>query len=254
MGPPAPGLRELHDGLDAAFEAALLPLRNAVGPIGVLFSGGVDSSLLAWELRSVPAVVLCTMGCDGSADLAAGKTGAEQLGLPWEGLRVEADAVREAEERFSRELEGLPSVTRTVLLALALAIELASPPRLVCGQGVDELFLGYAHFRELSAADAGRRSREDLARLRGTDWPRTERIAHLAGKSIVAPYLSAEFEKAALDVPVELRLPGDAPKGFFREWAVRRGLPEELAARPKKAVQYGSGVETLLREMRRPGR
>jgi len=209
--------------------------------------------LLAWELRSVPGLMLCTLGRDGSADLSAGKAGAERLGLRWEGLRVEPGLVQEARERFSKELEPLPPVTQTVLLALALAIELASPPRLVCGQGADELFLGYAHYRGLSAPDAERRSLEDLARLRATDWPRTDQIAHVAGKIVVAPYLSAGFEEAALRVPVDLRLPGDAPKRFFREWAIGRGLPLELATRPKKAVQYGSGVDALVRELRRSG-
>jgi asparagine synthase (glutamine-hydrolysing) len=159
--------------------------------------------------------------------------------------------VRETEVRFREELAGISPVSRIVLLSLAIAIGQASPPRLVCGQGADELFLGYAHYRNLGGAEAERRSREDLLRLRVTDWPRTQRIAAKSGKEVVAPYLSPEFEESARRVPVDLRLPGDLPKRFFREWAIERGLPPELAGRPKKAVQYGSGVDALVRSMRR---
>lgn len=249
-----PDRDRLHAALDAAFEEALHPLKNPDGPLGVLFSAGVDSSLLAWELRHRPEVVLCTMGCEGSPDLRAGRIGAERLGLPWEGITVDVELVHRTEDRFPGELAGLPSVSRTVLLSLAIAIDRASPARLVCGQGVDELFLGYAHYRGLSEADAERRSREDLARLRGTDWPRTQAIAKRLGKQARAPYLALPFEAAATRIPLALRLPADRPKQFFREWAVGRGLPAELAERPKKALQYGSGVDALVRGLRRAGR
>jgi asparagine synthase (glutamine-hydrolysing) len=254
MDPVRAEVGNLREKLSRALEDALRPVKTAPGPLGILFSGGVDSALLAWELRRRPQVVLCTLGREGSPDLRAGRAGAEQLGLPWEGLRAEENEVRAAEVRFEEELAGASPVSRTVLLSLAIAIDQASPLRLVCGQGVDELFLGYAHYRNLGGAEAERRSREDLARLRETDWPRTQRIATKAGKDVLAPYLSSLFEESARSVPVDLRLPRDLPKRFFREWAVERGLPPELAARPKKAVQYGSGVDALVRALRRSAR
>lgn len=253
MEPEPPDVDELRSGLSRALDEALRPVQNAPGPLGILFSGGVDSALLAWELRRRPEVVLYTLGRERSPDLLAGRTGAERLGLPWQGLRADVEEVRDAEGRFSEELAGVPPVSRTVLLSLSIAIHLAPSPRLVCGQGVDELFLGYAHYRNLGGAEAERRSREDLSRLREIDLPRTRRIAEKAGKEVIAPYLSPAFEDGARRVPVDLRLPGDLPKRFFREWAMTRGLPAELALRPKKAVQYGSGVDALVRRLRRSG-
>jgi asparagine synthase (glutamine-hydrolysing) len=254
MEPAVPDLASLRERLSSALKDALRPAQAAPGPLGILFSGGVDSALLAWELRNKPHVVLCTLGRDGSPDLLAGRAGADAFGLPWEGLRVGEGEVRAAEARCGEELAGVPPVSRMVLLSLAIAIGQASPPRLVCGQGVDELFLGYAHYRSLGGPEAEARSREDLLRLRATDWPRTQRIAERSAKEVLAPYLSPAFEESARLVPVDLRLPGDLPKRFFREWAVERGLPPELAARPKKAVQYGSGVDALVRALRRAER
>lgn len=237
--------------LGEALETALAPIREDPHQVGVLFSGGVDSVLLAWELRHRRETVLCTMGRAGSPDLTAGKTGAERLGLPWEGCVVDESQVRLAEVRFEEELSMVPKVTQSVLVSLALAIERATPSLLVCGQGADELFLGYAHYRGLAPAEADRRSREDLARLHGTDWPRTLAIARKVGKRLAAPYLSERFESAALHVPIRARLPRDQPKRFLRDWALERGVPPDLVERPKKAVQYGSGVELMMRRGRR---
>jgi asparagine synthase (glutamine-hydrolysing) len=247
MGPAPTEVERLRGLLDEALDASLRPLRSLPRPLGILFSGGVDSSLLAWELRNEPGVALYTLGSEGSHDLTAGREGAKRLGLPWQPLRVGGHELRAAETRCSEELSGLPPVIRTVLLALAVAIEEAPALELVLGQGADELFLGYAHYRNRPAEEVERRSREDLARLHGTDWPRTQRIAQRYGKEVSAPYLTPTFEASAQEVPIALRLPRDDPKRFFREWAVARGLPRELADRAKKAVQYGSGVDALVR-------
>jgi Asparagine synthase len=250
VGAADPELADLRSGLSAALDSALIPLRESEEPLGLLFSGGVDSSLLAWELRRRPNVLLCTLGNEGTADHAAARSGAGRLGLPWQPLFVSPSGVTDAQARYAAELDGVPEVSRIVLLSLALAIDLTPRGNLVCGQGADELFLGYAHYRGLSADDAARRSSDDLDRLERTDWPRTRRIAEKAGKHIFAPFLSREFVDRSLRVPIERRLPGPVPKAFFREWAVERGLPSELAARPKKALQYGSGVAALVRKGR----
>jgi asparagine synthase (glutamine-hydrolysing) len=239
--------------LDGALDAALRPWKETDASHCVLFSGGVDSSLLAWELRSSPHLLLFTLGREGSPDLRAGETGAERLGLPWRQATINASDVAAASVRFAADLSDHPWVGRTVLLALALAIERAPSNRLLCGQGVDELFLGYAHYQGLDRSATELREQDDLDRLLQHDWPATTRIAERMGKQVVAPFLSPAFIEAARRVPLELRLPGATPKRFFREWAVERGLPPELAGRPKRAMQYGSGVAALVRAADRPG-
>jgi len=247
-------MASLRSALDSALDAAMEPVRSAPGPLGVLFSGGVDSSLLAWDLRSRSDLTLYTLGRERSDDLAAGRNAAERLGLPWVALAADEAGVAEAEARFAAQLTGISPVVRAVLVALAMAIQAAPPPILVCGQGADELFLGYSHFGPLDGAAAERRSAEDLHRLLTEDWPRTQKIAAQSGKLVLAPFLAPAFIERARAVPIALRLPRDLPKRFFREWAVHRGLPAELSLQPKKAVQYGSGVASLLRARQRPGR
>ncbi|MGI0156221.1 MAG: asparagine synthase-related protein, partial [Thermoplasmata archaeon] len=66
------------------------------------------------------------------------------------------------------------------------------------------------------------------------------------GRSIFAPYLDPKFVAVARSIRIELRQPGARPKGFFRDWAETQGVPAAIAQRPKRALQYGSGIDRLL--------
>lgn len=243
--PPTDELRS-YAKLDDEFERALAPWRASATPIGLLFSGGVDSGLLAWELRTNPRLDLLTIGTEGAPDLAAARRSASRMGLRVRGVEIGAAEVRDAERRWAAALEGLSPVDRSVAVALAVALGMATPGPVLCGQGADELFLGYSHFRGLDPTAAEARSAADLEKLCTRDGPRVEAIADLLGCRLVSPYLDAAFVAAARALPIEARLPDGQPKGFFRRWAVHRGLPLEIAERPKRAMQYGSGVARLL--------
>lgn len=244
--------REAWAPLDAAFDLAIAPWRAGAGPLAVLFSGGVDSGLLAWELRNRPSTVLCTVGTPGSPDLVAAGPAARAIGLPWVPCELSDEQLAGIRSRAGAELSAVPPPRRSLFFALAAVTELAAAPELVCGQGADELFLGYYHFRGLGAEAARERAAADLAQLLSDDWPRTVRLAALAGRRLGAPFLDPGFVRASLAVPIELRMPGAAPKRLFRAWARQRGLPAEIAERPKRALQFGSGVDAWWRRERTP--
>jgi asparagine synthase (glutamine-hydrolysing) len=253
--PRAPTMANPADAwraLDVAWEEALSPLRAPTGPLVVLFSGGVDSGLLAWELRSGPNVSLFTVGTDGADDLPRSRAAAERLGLPWSAQRLGPEELDAVVAATARELEGVPRPRRGIFLALGAAVSRAPLGTLLVGQGADELFLGYAHYRGLDGVAAARRAGADLDLLLGSDWPRTVAIASRFGRSVLAPYLHPSFVRAALSVPIEARLPLPMPKAWFRAWARQRGLPEPLVSAPKRAIQYGSGVDRLLRRRAGP--
>jgi len=239
------------DRLDRAIDAALRPVRGQPVPAVVLFSGGIDSGLLAWELRLRPHTSLFTVGVAGSDDLDRARETAPLVGLPWEGRTLTDADLAEVERVVEPALLHVPGPRRGIFVAFAAAVALAPAGLLLCGQGVDELFLGYAHFRGLSAGDAARRSEADLATLVQDDWPTTLRISALWRRDIVAPYLDPPFVDAASEVPIDQRLPRSLTKPYFRRWVEHRGAPQAITGRPKRALQYGSGVDRWMRRRRR---
>lgn len=247
--PVAPGSRAESSwrGLDSSIELALESWKRGSRPVGLLFSGGVDSSLLAWELRGATDFQLLTVGVPGSRDLASGRSAAQLLGLPWTAMEVSRPLIGEIAREIEPELADCSAVDRSVQTALAVALARSPARELLCGQGIDELFGGYAHFHGLSIEAAARRSDEDLDKLLRRDWPRTLRIAGRFHRAIAAPYLSNEFLSAVRELPSAQRFDPSVPKAFFRGWSVHRGVPESLALRPKRAMQYGTGIDRVLR-------
>jgi asparagine synthase (glutamine-hydrolysing) len=245
---PGSGVEEprAFASLDRALEEGLRPWRDASGPLTVLFSGGVDSGLLAWELRARAGLELLTVGSAGAADLTAARESAARIGQRVRTVEVKRDEVVAAVGRWSTILEGVPSVHRAVLVAFAVALAHTAPGPVLCGQGPDELFLGYAHFRGLDPLGAEERSRLDLRSLLDEDAPRVDRIAAQLDRRIASPFLDPGFVAAARAIPIEARMPFGRPKSLFRRWAVHRGLPAETAERPKRALQYGSGIARML--------
>jgi asparagine synthase (glutamine-hydrolysing) len=229
------------------WHGAVLRTVGNVPHLSVLFSGGVDSSLVAWSAAQLSEVELVTVGVPGSQDLLSAEAGARLLGLPWRHREVTpADLDRLLPEEDKLLGDASPG-SRPVLLGLAFALETARRELVLCGQGADELFLGYRHFDGVSPAVVESRRRRDLDRLLREDWPLTSSIAERRGKRVASPFLDSEFLDYASSIPIELLSAGPNPKELLRQLARALGVPRELTERAKKAFQYGSGIERLLR-------
>lgn len=229
-------------------------IRRAVGGaprLAVLYSGGVDSSLVATGAREWADVKLVTVGVHGCADLRAAEEGALLLELPWVHREVLPSDVNRVLSAERTTLAGASLASQSVLIGLAIALETSPESRVICGQGADELFLGYAHFQGLSPDATRARRSEDLRRLQNEDWPRSLSLARRPGRSLASPFLDLEFVEYALGIPVERLREGSGRKPLLRELALRSGVPVELVYRPKRAFQYGSGIQRLLRNRER---
>jgi asparagine synthase (glutamine-hydrolysing) len=215
--------------------------------VSVLYSGGLDSTLVAFEAQGLTHVELVTVGVPGSHDMAAGQLGARLLGLPWKSRLIERSDVTRVLGSEHEALSGTSQMSRAVQVGLALAVETASETRVLCGQGADELFLGYAHFGGLASDAVRRRRQEDLRRLVRRDWPLSVELARRRGKDLTTPFLDPSFCRYARHLPTKQLQSGEGRKPLLREVAKLLKIPPELADRPKKAFQYGSGIERLLR-------
>lgn len=259
QAPRAPqGSSELVASLGAALGAAVDRAVKDRPQVSLLFSGGLDSALLALLLRrhvraGALELELVTVGTAGALDLAQAERAASLLELPWAPHTVTPDEVRAAAKEVQtravhprEEVSRLTGLSVEVQTGLFLAMQRASRTTVLCGQGADELFLGYAHFRPLPEARLQARYVEDLDRLQKDDLPLSTRLAASLGLELRAPYLDPAWKAVVDPIPLERRRARGVPKELLREVARSLGLPTSLADAPKKALQYGSGVHAAL--------
>ncbi len=218
--------------------------------VSLLFSGGIDSSLLACMVRGRSSLRPVVVGTRGSRDIPQALSAAGLIGETVLPTFVAEEEVRSIIVRWGPEVGALKEPDRSVMVALIAGIEAAPRGRVLCGQGADELFLGYAHFRGLSKLAARDRRDADLKRLIESEWPRAVRIANLLDRDLRSPYLDPEFVQRILATPIEWHLPGPTNKPILRSLARRAHVPEALVTRPKRAMQYGSGISRLVHSCR----
>ena len=234
--------------------AAVERIVSTEAPISLLYSGGLDSSVVARAFPPSTAPQLVVVGTPKSSDLEAARSGAALLGLPLVVHEIDTSDVERTLAHWSGELEGVREPARSVLVASALAVAAAPTPRVLCGQGADELFYGYAHFDGLSSAAAQARSTADLRRLHEVDWPWIQRWAHELGHELESPYLDLDLIAWVRSIPSEMLHGGGVRKPLLRRAARELGVPGELADRPKRAMQYGSGIRRLVGQLDRARR
>ena len=244
-------LSRLPGGIVAAWRQAIDRTIGGDRPVSVLYSGGLDSSLVAWGIRDKVDVELVTVGVRDSPDLPAARAGARLLGLPWVGRTIDGPAIDEILRAEGPALATVSAVSRAVLVGTALALDSANNAEVLCGQGADELFLGYAHFDDLSDRDTVAQRKTDLDRLLLQDWPLSRAIATRHGRRLGSPFLNPPFLELAAGLSIDRLRAGPGRKPLLREMATALGLPPELANRPKKAFQYGSGIARALRSSSR---
>lgn len=222
--------------------------------VAIAFSGGVDSALLA-SLLDAPLYVA---GFPGSHDVEAARSAAAAMDR--------LDALTVVDLDLDRLERAVPTVAREIGRTNAMDVAIALPlyliaaradadgfDRLVVGQGADELFGGYEKVARLDhrveATTIRGAVREQIATL-PEQLPRDVLAVRAGGCQPVAPYLHDVVVDAALHLPTALLVDDGVRKRALREIAIDH-LPESVATREKKAVQYGSLVARELDRLAR---
>ncbi|NJE60217.1 asparagine synthase-related protein [Thermococcus sp. 21S7] len=214
---------------------------------GVLFSGGLDSSLIALLASRHSNVVLYAAGAEGSPDLEWARRASELLGLPLREYVFDLDDVREAVSRVVFAIEEPNAMNLAIGIPLYFATRLAGEEGcrlLLSGQGADELFGGYAKYLKNPAL-----MESDLLEMGEKNLARDDKIAMLNSVEGRVPFLDLAVVSVALRTPAGAKIENGVRKAVLRKAAVELGLPKEIAEREKKAAQYGSHAQKLLEKL-----
>ncbi len=221
--------------------------------VGVAFSGGMDSGLVAALASKYAKSVTCyTCGTDDSFDVAAGKELAEMLGLQWIHCRISQESIEDDIRELILATKVSDPFTISYELQLFTVCRTAEERLILSGQGSDEYFGGCAS--SVNDDDAGYESFKDwgIERLMKVSLPCEHSIASNFKKKISYPYLDAEVLRCISEIdPEELRPRSlENRKSVLKTVASELGYPA-LAHRTKKASQYGSNTTETIRDAAR---
>lgn len=217
--------------------------------IAVAFSGGLDSGIIAAMVKEYAASVkLYTAGVADAYDVLESRSLAETLGMEWEHILITEDDLEDS----IREMIGITGTVNPITLSFEIPLFYVSRSvkerYIIGGQGADELFAGYSKYIGLSEDEFKDLREADMARLFNETLAHERMVSGHFGKTVLYPYLDRRLMDAVGRIDMKDLIPGDVRKENLRKVAESIGQPE-VAAKKKKAAQYGSGAMNLFRRI-----
>ncbi len=214
----------------------IVPPDSALG-----FSGGIDSSLVNFILGN--RLHPYNVSIPGSRDFSNATLVSERLKFTFSHINPASLEIKKYRDMVFDADPGISESDMGYEVVLAILLDNIREDSLVTGQGSDEIFYGYRRFMDNPELSNG----THVAKLYTTTLPREKKLASSLGKKLVTPYLSPRVLKLMEGLPREKSIRGNVNKFVLRQAAICLGYPEELAMIPKKAAQYGSGIQKLIR-------
>jgi len=227
--------------------------------VGIMFSGGIDSTILAYLSREMGTeTTLYCVGHENSPDFKFAQKTARDMDLPIRLRKVTMDDVRNYLSPVLNAIEEFNLMKLGVGMPLYIAAEMASEDGIkvmLSGQGADELFAGYHRylkFYQEQGEDAQENLNKDIDNLYQVNLQRDDAVTMANGVEQRVPYLDLDVINISMNIPMKYKINGEDDhlrKCILREVARDLGVPEETVKRPKKATQYGSGIDKMLRRI-----
>lgn len=257
-------VRIIHRTMASAVEAYRKALIDAMEKrvqdfqrIGIIFSGGIDSVLIAYlAARMVPEVICYTSGVTGSSDIVYARQIADRLGLKLKVCELNQEGVERLVPEVMNVIEDSNAGQVEVALPVYCAVKLAHEDGIkvmLTGQGADELFGGYSWYAKVVEKEGykilRRHMTEDLLLLYKETLEREDKITMAHSIELREPFLDPEVIKTALATSLRLNVRGGSDsfgKHVHRKLAETLGIPRDIAYRIKEAAQHGSGMHGML--------
>jgi asparagine synthase (glutamine-hydrolysing) len=230
--------------------------------VAIAFSGGLDSGVIAFLAKNLGTDVhLIHVGLKNQLETEYAKKVAEELKLSIHVYLYDEEDVEKILSRTLWLIEESDPVKASIGIPFYWTAEKAAEMGfkvMLAGQGADELFGGYKRYVDDYLGYGSEKTHEtlfsDVLKMYETNFERDFKICNFHNVELRLPFATYQIAKFAINLPVELkiRLSDDGlRKLVLRRAAENLGLPQFIAERPKKAIQYATGISKVLRKLAR---
>lgn len=227
--------------------------------IGIFVSGGIDSSIIAYFTNKYfKNITLFTLTTKGAYDFPFVKLLNQKLKQKLVTVNFNKKLILTIKNLIIKSLKENKIETNFTQISLGCAFyflcQQAKNEKIeivFSGQGPDVLLAGYHRYLNFPLEKLNQKIKNDLFLLE-KDKTRDQAIANFFNLQLVNPYLEREFVNFAVNVPPHLKI-NQINNQIFEKYLSRKvgerlGLPKEIIFRHKKAIQYSTKLENLLRK------
>ena len=248
--------KELQRLLEYSVQTRVKGLKEAA----VAFSGGLDSSLIAYLAKKhCSHVQLIHVSLENQPETEEAWEAAEALDLPLQVHLFKEKDVEETIPKVVKLIEEPEPLKVNVGVPFYWTAEKVAESKLnvlLAGQGADELFGGYLRYVKEYLRDGDEKVRQtffsDVIGIYESNLERDEKICNFHDVQLRLPFASYDLVSFALKMPTELKFENKMDslrKLVLRRVAVNLGIPDCISQKPKKAVQYSTGVSNALQDL-----